>query len=186
MSSSTLSPSVSSESSPEHSLVALVQKTSALFLLLLQRTPCICQPAAKSSPTVHLFIVQDGKSISLYRSWQQESLCCCFLRDASQGVTVLMSTSKILIAFYPQSIDNLLTAVCIHEMSQGSWFFSPTLLSNLRAGGQKIERGCPLAITSLAAREKEIGLLCLDVWVTVRNETFVSSCQWVTVFISLG
>lgn len=55
-SSSTLSSRVSSGSSPEHSLVALLQKINVSFLVLLGRTMQLCHPEMKSILTLHLSI----------------------------------------------------------------------------------------------------------------------------------
>lgn len=37
--------------------------------------------------------------------------------------------------FYSQAMDNLLTALCIHEICQHRCLFPPTLLLNIRTGG---------------------------------------------------
>lgn len=116
--------------------MALVQKIGVSFLLSLGKTTFLCHPAAKSSPTLNIFIAQDGRNTSLWRTWQQESPDCCFLRwfKGTQSST-------------PRPC--LLTALCTHGISSYHCFFLPRLLLKIITGGSNIKPACPFSLLSL-------------------------------------
>lgn len=175
ISSSPLSPSVSSGSNPEHSLVALVQKISPSFLLLLGKATCLCHPAAKSSPTVKHFI-----------GWKKHIP----LQNLAARITRLLLPKMLQrpSAFYPQAMDNLLTAISIHEICPHCFTVAPTLHLKTITGGPNTKTDCPFAILSLLAGKWKM-LSFVWICVSASQEMKLWSLpdgEWLWLFISLG
>lgn len=115
----------------------------------------------KSNLTFQLSVAQDRRSIFLHGSSQPEPLCCCFLRDISQGVVVLISTYKINTVFNPRTtVISWLLSVSMRCLITAS-SIPPALLSEVRLKEKK--QVAILQPSPLQQMKMENALLCLGV-----------------------
>lgn len=91
-------------------------------------------------------------------------------------------------AFYPQAMDNLLTAVSIHEICPHCFTVAPTLHLKIITGGPNTKTDCPFAILSLLAGKWKM-LSFVWICVSASQEMKLWSLpdgEWLWLFISLG